>query len=59
MPNSLEYQEMFKALGERFNLPPVESLQTAIMIDMLAILEKAERRANGAPRKPRKPKPSK
>ena len=59
MPSSKEYQVMFKALGDRFQLPPVESLQTAIMIDMLAILERTERKSNGSPRSPRKSKPSK
>ena len=57
MPRSSDYQAMYTLLGEKFNpLPPLESLQTAILIDILAALERVEPKANAITRKPRKPK---
>ena len=69
MPLSKDYQEMFNLLGSKFTLPPLEQLQTAILIDILAALEPRERVYDALPpdskgtdighaRKSRRPKPS-
>ena len=59
MPRSNDYHEMYNLLCDRFTPSPVERLQMAVWIDILAALEKMEPKANVASRKPRKPKPSK
>lgn len=47
MPSSQEYQDMYALLEQKFKFPPLETLHIAILIDMLAILEKMERKRDG------------
>ena len=58
MPRSDEYREMYVLLASKYNLNPVETLQTAVLIDILAAMEQREPKTNVAPRKPRRPKSS-
>ena len=56
MPTSKDYQRLYADVCDKFNPSPVERLQMAIWIDILAVLEKIEAKANGALRKTRRPK---
>ena len=52
---------MYQLLGDRFtNLPPLESLQVAILIDMLESLERMEHKTNDVPHRapPRRSDPA-
>ena len=54
MPNSEDYIRLYAEVCSKFNPSPVERLQMAMWIDILARLEKIGAKANGTPRKARR-----
>ena len=56
MITSEDYKRLYADVCDKFNPSPVERLQMAMWIDILAVLEKIEAKAKGAPRKTRRPK---